>query len=322
MKAIVYMGKNTPEGMKIRQVRKPEAGDHEVLVRVYAATVTASDIGGMGLISLSRPFRRFSAQPDLIPGVEFAGVAEAVGKQVRDYKAGDRVFGSAGTKLGAWAEYICVPEGGVMALIPASLTFDEAAGICDGALTALHFLMNKANMEKGQSVMINGASGSVGSYAVQLAKHRQCSVTAVCSVSHAGIVRSLGADRVIDYNKEDITRTGQTYDIVFDAAAKSNFRKCKGILKRNGIYLTTVPSPGILLSMLLTRIGGGKRALFAATGLAKREVKTKALGLILELIQAGKLTPIVDKHYLHEQISEALRYVSQGHKKESVIISS
>ena len=258
----------------------------------------------------------------MIPGVEFAGMVEAVGKQVRDYKAGDRVFGSAGTNLGAWAEYVCVPEDGVMALIPASLTIDEAAGICDGALTALHFLMNKAKMEKGQSVLINGASGSVGTWAVQIAKYLQCGVTGVCSANHVELVRSLGADRVIDYNKEDFTKNGQTYDIVFDAAAKSNFRKCKGILKPNGVYLTTVPSPGILLAMLLTRIGGKKKALFAAVGLAKRNIKVKALRLICELIQEGKLKSVIDRHYPLEQIPEALKYVGQGHKKGSVIISS
>jgi NADPH:quinone reductase-like Zn-dependent oxidoreductase len=322
VKAIIYKGKGTPNRLTLRQVIKPEAVNHEVLIKVNAATVTASDIGGMGLISLSRPLRRFSAQPDLIPGVEFAGVVEATGKQVRNYKAGDRVFGSAGTRFGAWAEYICLPEASVMAQIPSNMTFDDAAGICDGALTALHFLMNKAKMEKGQSVLINGASGSVGSYAVQLAKSMQCSVTGVCSPNHAELVRSLGADLVIDYHKEDFTRNGQTYDIVFDAAAKSTFRQCKQILKPKGIYLTTVPSPGIMLSMLLTLNGGGKRALFAATGLAKRDVKIKALSLIRELIQAGELTSVVDRHYPLEQISEALRYIGQGHKQGSVLISA
>jgi NADPH:quinone reductase-like Zn-dependent oxidoreductase len=249
-------------------------------------------------------------------------VVEATGKQVRRYKAGDRVFGSAGTKFGAWAEYICLPEDGVMAQIPSNMTFDGAAGICDGALTALHFLMNKAKMNKGQSVLINGASGSVGTYAVQLAKSMQCSITGVCSASHAELVRSLGADRVIDYHKEDFTRNGQTYDIVFDAAAKSTFRQCKQILKPKGIYLTTVPSPGIMLAMLLTRFGGGKMALLTAAGLAKRGVKVKAISLIRELIQAGKLTSVVDRHYPLEQISEALRYVGQGHKQGSVLISA
>lgn len=322
MKAIVYTGRETPDGLTVRQAGKPKAGGHEVLVRVRAATVTASDVGGMGLLRLSRPLRRFSAQPDLIPGVEFAGVVEATGKQVKQYKAGDRVFGSAGTKFGAWAEYICVPEDGVLAQIPTGMAFDKAAGICDGALTALHFLMNKAGMKKGQSILINGASGSVGSYAVQLAKYLQCSVTGVCSAGNVEVVKFLGADRVIDYNKEDFTRDGQTYDIVFDAAARSNYRKCKGSLKPNGVYLTTVPSPGILLSMLLTRLNNGKRALFTATGLAKRGVKVKALSLILELLREGKLTPVVDRHYPLEQITEALGYVGQGHKQGSVLISA
>lgn len=321
MKAIVYTGKGTPDGLTLRQAAKPEAGDHEMLIKVHAATVTASDVGGMGLVLLSKPLRAFSTQPGVIPGVEFAGVVEATGRKVRHYKAGDRVFGSAGTGFGAWAEYICLPDDGVLAPIPTNMSFEEAAGICDGALTALHFLMNKAKMERGQSVLINGASGSVGSYAVQLAKHLQCSVTGVSSAGNAELVRSLGADRIIDYNKEDFTQIGHTYDIIFDAAAKSSFLKCKRILKPNGVYLSTVPSPGILLAMLLTRFGGGKRALFAAAGLARRKVKLKALHLICKLLRAGELKSVVDRSYPFEQISEALRYVGQGHKKGSVIIA-
>ena len=322
MRAVVCTGKGNPNGLTVMQVRKPAARNHEVLVRVRAATVTASDAGGMGLLRISKMFRRFSMQPDLIPGVEFAGVVEAVGEQVRTYRAGDRVFGSAGTKYGAWAEYVCVPDDGVLARIPSSMSFDEAGGICDGALTALHFLVNKANIQTGQSVLINGAAGSVGSSAVQLAKSMQCSVTAVCSASHAGLVRSLGADVVIDYEKEDFTEKGKSYDIVFDAAAKSSYRKCKQSLKPKGVYLTTVPSFTILLAMLYTRLGGGKRALFTAAGLAKREVKLRELSLILELIQAGKLSPVVDRHYPIGQISQALQYVGQGHKQGSVLISA
>lgn len=321
MKAIVYTGKGSPDGLTLRQVKKPEAGDNELLIKIQAATVTASDVGGMGLIRLSRPFRRFSDQPDMIPGVEFAGIVEATGKKVIHYRVGDRVFGSAGTGFGAWAEYICLKEDAVLAPMPENMDFNDAAGICDGALTALHFLMNKAKAEKGQSVLINGASGSVGTYAVQLAKHLQCSVTAVCSAGNTELVSSLGADRVIDYNREDFTQIGQTFDIVFDVAAKSSFLKCKRILKPNGVYLTTIPSPGILSAMLLTRIVGGKRALFAATGLAKRQVKFKALQMICKLLRSGELKSVVDRSYPFEQIPDALRYVGQGHKKGSVIIA-
>jgi NADPH:quinone reductase-like Zn-dependent oxidoreductase len=322
MKAIVYTGKGTPDRLTVKVSAKPETRDNEVLVKIHAATVTPSDLEGMGIIRISKLFSAPSKQTEAIPGVEFAGVVEATGKKVRHFKAGDRVFGSAGTKYGAWAEYICLPDDSVLAPIPTNMVFEEAAGICDGALTALHFLLNKAKVEKGQSVLINGASGSVGTYAVQLAKHLQCSVTGVCSAENAELVKSLGADRVIDYNKEDFTQIGQTFDIIFDVAAKSTFLKCKRILKPNGIYLTTVPTPGILLAMLLTRIGCGKQALFAATGLAKRKVKLKALHLICKLLRSGELKSVVDRSYPFEQLPEALRYVEQGHKKGSVIIAA
>ena len=321
MKAIVYAGRGMPDPLPLREVEKPVARDNEVLIKIRAATVTPSDIEGMGFVLISRLFRGFSKRHEAIPGVEFAGVIEAAGKTVRQYKAGDQVFGSAGTSFGAWAEYICLPEDGVLALMPSTMNFDEAAGLCDGALTALHFLLNQAKMANQQSVLINGASGSVGTYAVQLAKCSGCDVTGVCGAGNVGLVKALGANRVIDYTKEDFTRSGQTYDIIFDAVGKSSFAQCKSLLKHGGIYLTTVPSPAIFLQMLRTGMRGGKKAIFTATGLAKRGVRIKALQLIGELAQTGKLTSAVDRRYPLEQISEALRYVEQGHKKGNVIIS-
>ena len=322
MKAIVYSGGSGPEKWAVRQVKKPETGDHEVLIRVHAATLTASDIGGMAFVVFSKLLRRFSARPEAIPGVEFAGIVEAAGSKVTRWKKGDRVFGSSGTSFGAWAEYICLPEDGVIDLMPNNMDFAEAAGICDGALTAFHFLMHTAKAAKGQSVLINGASGSVGTWAVQAAKHLGCSVTGVCSSSHMELVRSLGADRVIDYNQENFTRSDRTYDIVFDAVGKSGFYRCRKILKPKGIYLTTVPSPGILFDMLLTKFSGGKRALFAASGMAKRETKAEEIRLICGLMQTGKLRCIVDRLYPFEKIPEAVSYVSAGHKTGSVILTA
>ena len=321
MKAIVYKGKGTSDGLALKQVEKPIAGNHEVLIRIRAATVTPSDISGMGLVLLSRPFHRFSSQFDAVPGVEFAGVVEETGIKVRHYRTGDRVCGSAGTSFGAWAEYILMPDDGVMAQMPAGMSFDEAAGICDGMMTAHHFLVNKAKMEKGQSILINGASGSVGTCAVQLAKLAGYQVTGVCGTSHTELVHSLGAHRVIDYSKEDFTSSAERYDIVFDTVAKRTFMQCKKVLKPRGVYLATAPSMGIFLAMLLTRIGGGKRALFAAAGLAKRRVKTRALRLIGELLRDGNLQSVVDRRYPLEQIRDALTYVGQGHKKGSVVIT-
>lgn len=321
MKAIVCAGKGTLDPLTLKEVEKPVVRDNEVLVKILAATVTPSDIEGMGLVLISRPFRNFSRQHEAIPGVEFAGVIEATGKAVRQYKAGDQVFGSAGTSFGAWAEYICLPEDGALAPMPSTMSFSEAAGLCDGALTALHFLLNKAKIANGQSVLINGASGSVGTYAVQLAKYFGCNVTGVCGTGNIELVKTLGADRVIDYTKENIARSRQTYDIIFDAIGKSSYAQCKMLLKPGGTYLTTVPSPAIFLQMLWTRMRGGKKAVFTATGLAKRGIRIKALHLIRALAETGKLTSVVDRRYPLEQISEALRYVAQGHKKGNVILS-
>lgn len=322
MKAIVYTGKGTRDGLALKQVEKPMAGDHEVLIRVRAATVTPSDKDAVGLMLLSRPFRRFSSHPDAVPGVEFAGVIEETGKKVRHYKVGDRVFGSAGTNYGAWAEYILLPDSGVLAPMPAGMSFEEAAGICDGMMTAHHFLMNKAEMERGQSILINGASGSVGTCAVQLARYAGCEVTGVCGSAHVDLVRSLGAQRVIDYSKENFLSSGERYDIIFDTVAKRSFTQCKKALKPYGVYLTTAPSLGIFLAMVLTRIGGGKRALFSPAGLAKRRVKIRALRLIGKLFQDGKLQQVVDRRYPLEQIRDALKYVGQGHKQGSVVIAT
>jgi len=321
MKAIVYAGKGTPDKLTLNELEKPMAKENEVLIKIHAATITPSDIEGMGLILISRLFRGFSKQHTAIPGVEFAGVIEAAGKEVKQYKAGDQVFGSAGTSFGAWAEYICLPEDGVLALIPSTMNFSDAAGLCDGALTALLFLLNKAKIANGQSVLINGASGSVGTYAVQFAKYYGCDVTGVCGTGNMELVKALGANHVIDYTKENFLRSEQSYDIIFDAVGKSSFAQCKRLMKHGGIYLTTIPSPAIFLQMLWTRMRDGKKAFFTATGLAKRGVKIKALHLIRELAQTGSLKSVVDRCYSLEQSSDALKYVAQGHKKGNVIIS-
>ena len=320
MKAIVYAGKGFPGKLMLTEVKKPVARDREVLVKIYAATVTPSDIDGMGIVLLSR-LCRSSKQRAAIPGVEFAGVIEEVGKEVRQYKAGDRVFGSTETSFGAWSEYICLPEDGALLPMPSAMSFNEAAGLCDGALTALHFLKNKANMTAGQSILINGASGSVGTYAVQLAKCWGCDVTGVCGTGNMELVKALGANRAIDYTKEAFAGSERTYDIIFDAVGKSSFAQCKKLLKQGGMYLTTVPSPAIFLQMLYNRVRGGKKAIFTATGLAKRAIRIKALQQIRKLAETGALKSVVDRQFALDQIAGAVSYVAQGHKKGNVIVS-
>jgi NADPH:quinone reductase-like Zn-dependent oxidoreductase len=305
--------------LNIETMEKPAIRDNEILVNVHAATVTPSDIVGMGSLSAVR-FLRSAKPKHAIPGVEFSGTVEAVGKNVILYKPGDMVLGSSGV-YGAWADYLCVPEEGVLISKPDSLSHSEAACLCDGALTALNFLRDQAHVSKGQSVLINGASGAVGTYAVQLAFFFGAQVTGACSAANAELVKSLGARSVIDYTKEDFTASGQTYDIVFDAVGKSSYAHCERSLKPDGIYMTTVPSPGVLLKTMTTKRSGGKRAIFSATGLKKRTVRMQGLRFLKKLAEEGKLKSVLDRRYPLEQASEAYSYVAGGHKKGNVVLA-
>jgi NADPH:quinone reductase-like Zn-dependent oxidoreductase len=250
-----------------------------------------------------------------------AGEIEAVGKRVERFSIGDQVYGSAGLRLGAYAEYVCLPEESALAIKPASLTYEEAAAIPNGALTALPFLRDQGKIQRGQEVLINGASGTVGTSAVQFAKYYGAEVSGVCSTTNLELVKSLGADHVIDYTEQDFTQSGQTYDIIFDAVGKSSFSRCKSSLKRSGCYLTTVPSLAILPQMLRTSMVGGKKAKIAFTALRSANKRAKDLAFIRELVEAGKIRAVIDRRYPLEQMAEAHRYVETGHKKGAVVIS-
>jgi NADPH:quinone reductase-like Zn-dependent oxidoreductase len=316
MKAIVYQTYGAPDVLQLKEVEKPAPRENEVLIKINETIVTPADCS----FRKGKPFiTRFFAgliKPKHIPGVELAGEIEAVGNNVKTFSIGDRVFGSAGTGFGAHAQYKCLPEDGTLAEMPDGFTFGEAAAVCDGALAALTFLREKANIQNGHRVLINGASGSVGSFAVQLAVYFGADVTGVCSTTNIELVKSLGAHTVIDYTREDFTQTGQTYDIIFDAVARSSFSRCKPALKPKGIYLTTVPTPRVLFQMLITSISGGKKALFIATNHNKEN-----LLYLKKLMEAGKIKTIIDKYYPLEQIAEAHRYVESGHKKGTVVIT-
>ena len=314
MRAVVHDRYGPPEVLRVAEVERPVPKEHSVLVRVHASTVNRSDTGFRSSeYFFARVFTGLLRPKRKIAGMEFAGVVEAVGAAVTEFEAGDEVFGIAG---GANAEYVCVREQGVIAHKPAGMSFEEAAGTCDGALLARTCL--PADLGSGQHVVVYGASGSIGVAAVQLAKHFGARVTAVCDTKHVELVRSLGADEVIDYLQEDFTRQGKTYDLVFDAVGKHSFRRSRRALKPGGAYITTdlgfmwhVP-----LAMLLTRLIGDKRAKLGIGRYRKED-----LLLLKELIEAGKYRAVIDRTYPLEDVVEATRYVETGQKTGNVVLT-
>jgi NADPH:quinone reductase-like Zn-dependent oxidoreductase len=318
MKAVIYTKYGPPETLKLVDKSMPVPADNEVLIRIKASTVTSADcLMRRGNTVLSRlvlglftPRKRYQ-----ILGTEFSGVIESAGNGVQKFKSGDEVFGFRGFGTGCYAEYKCISENASLALKPVNLTFEEAASIVDGASTAIFFLRDLAGIKKGQKVLINGAAGSIGTFAVQLAKIWGADVTGVCSTKNIDLVKSLGADSVIDYTKQDFTTLNNSYDIIFDTVSKSSFSACRKALKPDGKYLVTVFSLRIIFQMIWTTFFSHKKVLFSMS-VDKRDY----LWLIKNYAENKELKTIVDKYYDLKDISDAHAYVEKGHKCGNVVI--
>jgi NADPH:quinone reductase-like Zn-dependent oxidoreductase len=320
MKAAVGRRYGSPDAVTVEEVPTPRPRDDEILVRVRAAAVGVVD----GLARRGSPFyarAHFGLRRPRFPvlGSDFAGVVEEAGRGVTRFCAGDSVFGTVAPRFGAHAEYVCLPESGAVAPMPGSVSFAEAAALADA--TALYFLRDKAVLRPGQSVLINGASGAVGAAAVQLATHFGALVTGVCSGPHAGLVRKLGAESVIDYTRTDFTRAGRRYDVIFDVAGKSSFLRCRGVLRSGGVYLTTAPSPAIMVQMSWTARFGRTRAVVAFAGLRAAALKGQDLLVLRDLVEKSSLAAVIGARYPLERIAEAHARVDAGHKKGNIVVT-
>ena len=328
MKAVVYKEYGPPGVLHLAEVEKPAPGEDEILVRIRATSVNVGDLWARNFKAMTpskftmpllfwlpaRMYFGFSKPKINILGNEFAGDVEAVGKNVKRFRKGDPVFGYRGQRMGANAEYLCMAEDGLVALKPANLTYEEAAVIPGGGMTALS-LLRKVNIQPGQKVLVNGASGSIGSAAVQLARHYGAEVTGVCGTQRLEYVKALGADRVIDYTREDFTENGETYDLIFDILGKSSFSRCKNSLKPEGIYLRASFKMKQLFQMLWTSVRGGKRVICALSS-----EKPDDLAFIKRLVEEGKIKALIDKRYPMEEAAEAHRYIENGARTASVTL--
>lgn len=321
MRAIISTSYGGPEILHLQTVATPLPKENEMLVKIYAASVTTAEtMMRTGYPLIGRLIMGLTKPKNPISGTGFAGEVVAIGDKVSQYKKGDIVFGESIETFGTYAEYICVPEDGIVTIMPDNISFEEAAGVGDGMITSWNFLQELTQLQIGQSILINGASGSLGTAAVQIAKYLGAKVTAVCSTKNVELVKSLGADQVIDYTKEDFLKNGQTYDIIYDTVGKSSFSKCKTSLKEKGQYISPVLGLNLLGQVIWTSIFGNKKAKFSATGtLPKAKLKSFLLK-IKKLYASGNLTTVIDSKYPLEETAKAHQYIDKGHKRGNIVI--
>jgi NADPH:quinone reductase-like Zn-dependent oxidoreductase len=323
MRAVVYDRYGSPAILRLEDVERPVPKEDEVLVKVHATTVNRLDCAtrdanrrsGPAVSLLSRLVSGLRRPRRRVLGSELAGEVEAVGVAVSEFAVGDQVFGTTGLRFGAHAEFVCVRESARIAQKPTGMSFEEAAAVSDGALNAL-WCLRGADLRKGQRILIYGASGSIGTAGVQLARYFEADITAVCTTKNLELMRSLGADRVIDYTQEDFTKNGETYDFIFDAVGKHSFRRCRGSLKRGGRYLATDGFRNLILALWTSRIGD-KRVVFQ---IPPQSAKQDVL-FLKELIEAGRYRAVVDRCYPLEQVVEATRYVETEQKTGNVVLT-
>lgn len=320
MKASVSKKYGTPEVFRMEEVAKPIAKHNEVLVRVYAATVMGSDLMmRKGKPYIGRIYLGLRKPKTTILGFDFAGEVVEMGKEVTSFKVGDKVFGGT-TALGCYAEYTCVNVNDVITTMPENSSYQSAAPVSGSAITVMNFLKGLAKIKTGDTLLINGASGSLGTYAVQIAKYFGAQVTGVCSTTNLKMVKELGADFVIDYTNEDFTKNGKQYDIIFDTVGKITFSSCKNSLTENGIYLSSVISMPLLLQMMKTSLFGKKKVKSSSTGMLSAKVRLDYFLELKEMLKAEKIQTVIDTSYPLSQMCDAHKYVEKGRKKGNVVI--
>jgi len=321
MKAIEYTHYGAPQVLHLKEMPIPSPGVNEILIRIHASTATAADIMmRKGNPFIGRLYTGLKAPKRTILGFEFAGEVVDTGTAVTLFKNGDKVFGGT-TTLGCYAEYVCVSEHDVLTTMPDNISYAEAAPVNGSAITVMNFLKGLGNIQQGQRVLINGASGGLGTYAVQIAKHYGAEVTGVCSTKNIDLVKSLGADHVIDYTLVDFTKSDKRYDIIFDTVGKRSFTDCKKVLTEDGIFLSAVMDLPLLLHMIWTKITGGKKAKVSATGLLPVSERLDYFIALKEMLRTSKIKTVIDATYPLAQVAAAHAYVETGHKRGSIVIA-